>query len=134
MLKKEIAYIDYNGVERTETFHFNLSKAELMDMEMSVTGGFGEMVNRIISTKDVPALMDIFKDLIRRAYGVKSADGRRFMKSKELTDEFVQTEAYSDLFMELALNSDEAAKFVNGILPPDFDKKIAEVTGAKSTD
>lgn len=105
-----------------------------MDMEMSVTGGFGEMVNRIISTKDVPALMDIFKDLIRRAYGVKSADGRRFMKSKELTDEFVQTEAYSDLFMELALNSDEAAKFVNGILPPDFDKKIAEVTGAKSTD
>ena len=91
MLKKEITYIDYNGVERTETFHFNLSKAELMDMEMSVTGGFGEMVNRIISTKDVPALMDIFKDLIRRAYGVKSADGRRFMKSKELTDEFVQT-------------------------------------------
>lgn len=133
MLTREITYTDYNGVERTESFRFNLSKAELMEMEMSVTGGFGEMVERIISAKDTPSLIEIFKDLICRSYGVKSPDGRRFMKSKELTDEFTQTEAYSDLFMELALNSEKAAEFVNGILPADFSTKITSLTGTKST-
>ena len=133
MLTREITYTDYNGVERTESFRFNLSKAELMEMEMSVTGGFGEMVERIISAKDTPSLIEIFKDLICRSYGVKSPDGRRFMKSKELTEEFTQTEAYSDLFMELALNSEKAAEFVNGILPADFGTRITALTGTKST-
>lgn len=134
MLSKEITYIDYNGVERKETFRFNLSKAEIMEMELSVQGGFAEMVDRIIQTKDTPALIEIFKELICKAYGVKSPDGRRFIKSKDLTDEFTQTEAYSNLFMELALNSDSAATFVNGILPQDFDQKVTAAIGAKSTD
>ncbi len=134
MLSKEITYVDYNSVERKETFRFNLSKAEIMEMELSVQGGFAEMVDRIIQTKDTPALIEIFKELICKAYGVKSPDGRRFIKSKELTDEFTQTEAYSNLFMELALNSDSAATFVNGILPQDFDQKVTAAIGAKSTD
>ena len=101
MLKKTITYTDYNGVERTEDKYFNLSKAEIMEMEMSTAGGFAEMVQGIVKAQDAPAIMKIFKDIILKSYGEKSPDGKRFIKSKELSDEFSQTEAYSDLFMEL---------------------------------
>ena len=117
MLKKTITYVDYNGVERTEDFYFNLSKAEVMEMEFGTTGGLGEMINGIVAAKDTPAIINIFKKLVLKAYGVKSPDGKRFMKSEEISNEFAQTEAYSDLFMELASNADEATKFVNGIIP-----------------
>lgn len=117
MLKKTFTYIDYNGVERTEDHYFNLSKAELMEMELSTTGGLAEMINKIVAAQDAPAIIKMFKELVLKAYGQKSADGRRFIKSKELSDEFSQTEAYSQLFMELATNADAAAAFVNGIVP-----------------
>lgn len=118
MLKKTITYTDYNQVERTEDFYFNLSKAEIMEMEMSISGGLAEMIKRIVAEKDAPAIIKIFKDLVLKAYGVKSPDGKQFIKSDELRTAFSQTEAYSELFMELATNADEAAKFVNGIIPP----------------
>lgn len=117
MLKKTFTYIDYNGVERTEDHYFNLSKAELMEMELSTTGGLAEMINKIVAAQDAPQIVKLFKDLVLKAYGQKSADGRRFIKSKELADEFSQTEAYSQLFMELATDADAASKFVNGIVP-----------------
>lgn len=117
MLKKTITYTDYNGSERTEDFYFNLTKAEVMEMEMSTSGGLTEMINRIVAAQDAPAIIDIFKKLVLKAYGVKSPDGKRFIKSEELSTEFSQTEAYSQLFMELATNADEASKFVNGIVP-----------------
>lgn len=117
MLKETITYIDYNGVERTEDHYFNLTKAELMEMELSTTGGLAEMINKIVAAKDAPAIVKIFKELVLKAYGQKSADGRRFIKSAELSDEFAQTEAYSQLFMKLATDADAAAKFVNGIVP-----------------
>lgn len=117
MLKKTFTYTDYNGVERTEDHYFNLSKAELMEMELSTTGGLAEMINKIVAAQDAPAIVKIFKELVLKAYGQKSADGRRFIKSKELSDDFAQTEAYSQLFMELATNADAAAAFVNGIVP-----------------
>lgn len=117
MLKKTFTYIDYNGVERTEDHYFNLSKAELMEMELSTTGGLAEMINKIVAAQDAPAIVKVFKELVLKAYGQKSADGRRFIKSKELADEFSQTEAYSQLFMELATDADAASKFVNGIVP-----------------
>lgn len=122
MLKKTITYTDYNEVTHTETYFFNLSKAECMEMEMSTSGGLTEMINKIIETQDVPAIIKIFKDLILKAYGVKSPDGKRFIKSEELSTAFAQTEAYSVLFMELATNAEEAAAFVNGIMPS-IDKK-----------
>ncbi len=122
MLKKTITYTDYNGSERTEDFYFNLTKAEIMEMEMSTSGGLTEMINRIVAAQDAPAIIDVFKKLILKAYGVKSPDGKRFVKSEELSTEFSQTEAYSELFMELATNADEASKFVNGIVPS-VDKK-----------
>ena len=124
MLKKTFTYTDYNGVERTEDHYFNLSKAELMEMELSTTGGLAEMINKIVAAQDAPAIVKVFKDLVLKAYGQKSADGRRFIKSKELADEFSQTEAYSQLFMELATDADAAAKFVNGIVPA-MDNKSA---------
>lgn len=117
MLKKTITYTDYNGTERTEDFYFNLSKAEIMEMEMGTTGGMAEMIQKIVSTQDAPAIIKIFKDLVLKAYGEKSPDGKRFMKSEEISMAFSQTEAYSNLFMELATNADAAAKFVNGIVP-----------------
>lgn len=125
MLKKTITYTDYNDIERTEDFYFNLSKAEVMEMQMSTTGGLAEMIQRIVAAQDAPAIIKIFKDLVLKAYGQKSADGKRFIKSEELTAEFAQTEAYSQLFMELATNADAAAAFVNGIVPADLAKQAA---------
>ena len=121
MLKKTITYTDYNGIERKEDFYFNLTKAEIMEMEMSTAGGFAEMINKVVAAQDVPSIIKIFKELILKAYGEKSPDGRRFNKSEELSNAFKETEAYSILFMELATDADAAAKFVNGITPADVD-------------
>lgn len=122
MLKKTIKYIDYNGVEREEDFYFNLSKAEIAEMELEIPGGMTAMLQRITAAKDTPSLVKIFKDLILRSYGEKSADGKRFVKSAELKESFSQTEAYSELFMELATNADSASAFINGIIPADVAK------------
>ena len=121
MITKTIKYNDYNGTEREEKFLFNLSKAELMEMEMGTTGGLAEMIQKIVEAQDAPQIIKIFKELILKAYGQKSADGKRFIKSKELSEEFSQTEAYSQLFMELATNAEKAAEFVKGIVPADID-------------
>lgn len=123
MLKKTITYTDYNNVERTEDFYFNLTKAELMEMEMGAVGGLSGMIEKIVSAKDAPSIIKVFKELVLKAYGEKSADGRRFIKSKEISDAFAQTEAYSQLFMELATDADAASKFVNGIAPNMEEKK-----------
>lgn len=128
MLKKTITYTDYNGSSRTEDFYFNLSKAESMEMEMSTSGGLSEMIRRIVAEQDMPAIVKIFKDLILKAYGEKSADGRRFIKSDEISKAFSETEAYSILFMELATDADAAAKFVNGIVPNDAAANAAAPT------
>ena len=110
-------YKDFNGVERTETKLFNLTETEVMEMELGTAGGVAEMLQRIVDAKDQPTIIKFFKEFILKAYGEKSADGKRFVKSKELAEAFSQTEAYSELFMELATDADAAAKFVNGITP-----------------
>lgn len=117
MLKKTMTYTDFNGVERTEDFYFNLTKAEVAEMEMSTEGGLAERLERIVNAKESTQIVAAFKELILKSYGVKSPDGKRFIKNKEVRDEFEQTEAYSDLFMELATNSEAAAAFVNAIVP-----------------
>lgn len=131
MLKKTIKYTDYNGVERTEDFYFNLSKAEIAEMELEIPGGMSAMLQRITKAQDTPTLVKIFKDLILRSYGVKSDDGKRFIKSQQLKEEFSQTEAYSELFMELATNAESASQFVNGIIPADLEKKMPKQVEAK---
>lgn len=119
MLKKTINYTDYNGVERTEDAWFNLSKAELMEMELEVSGGLAEMMQTIVNAQDIPSIAKVFKEILLKSYGKKSPDGRRFIKSEELSTEFSQTEAYSVLYMELATDADKAAEFINGIVPKD---------------
>lgn len=126
MLKKTITYTDYNGVSRTEDFYFNLSKAEIMEMELSTAGGLAEMIQKVVAAQDAPAIIKVFKDLVLKAYGEKSADGKRFIKSEEIRTAFSQTEAYSQLFMELATDADAAAKFVNGIVPADMAKEASK--------
>ena len=131
MLKKTITYEDYNGNERTEDFWFNLNKAELMEMEMSINGGLTEMLNNIIAAEDAPAIISTFKEIILKAYGKKSLDGKRFEKSKQLAEEFSQTEAYSVLFMELATDDKAGAEFVNGLMPKDLAKELDKETTRK---
>ncbi len=127
MLVKKIKYTDYNGVEKEEDFYFNLNKAELMELEIGTEGGFGEKIKTIVDAKDNAQILNTFKKLVLMAYGVKSEDGKRFIKSDKLREEFQQTEAYSELFMELATNADAASAFINGIVPNmDELKKIAE--------
>ena len=117
MLKKTITYTDYDGVERTEDFFFNLSKAEVAEMELSNQGGIERLIQQIAMTQDRKRLIELFKSIILKSYGEKSPDGRRFIKSKELSEAFSQTEAYSELFMQLATDSEMASKFINGIMP-----------------
>lgn len=125
MLTKPITYTDFNGVERTEEFFFHLSKADLVEMQLSVKGGLDAMIKRIVNATNEPELIKMFKELILKSYGEPSADGRSFVKfapdGHRLADDFAQTAAYSVLFMELATNAEAAAKFVNGITPADVN-------------
>lgn len=124
MLTKTITYTDYNGNSRTEDFFFNLSKAELVELESSASGGLSKMLEDLVKSNDNRMIIDVFKTIILKAYGKKSEDGRRFIKSQEVREEFEQTEAYSELFMELASDSNAAAAFVNGIIPTDLAAKL----------
>ena len=119
MLKKTITYTDYDGNERTEDFYFNLTKAEILEMELSSNGGLDKMISKIVAEQNGEKIIKIFKEIILKAYGEKSLDGKRFVKNDELREAFIQTEAYSNLFVELATDSDKAAEFVNGIVPKD---------------
>jgi hypothetical protein len=123
MIKRTITYIDYNNTERTEDFYFNLSKAEATEMSLSVNGGYEQMIKDIIAAQDGAEIIKIFKELILKSYGEKSLDGKYFNKSDEISRRFASTEAYSQLFMELATDAEKATVFVNGIMPAnDVDK------------
>lgn len=132
MVKKTITYNDFNDNQRTEDFYFNLSKAELMELEASVDGGWLESMERIISAQNTPAIMREFKKIILSSYGEKSADGKRFIKSPELSKAFEETEAYSDMFVELFQHPDRAAEFFTGILPAEFQEKFTAAISDKA--
>lgn len=130
MLKKNIKYVDYDGNERTEDFYFNLNKAEVIELQLGTVGGLTKTLEKIVQEKDTSRIIEYFKTIILKAYGEKSADGRRFIKSQELRDAFEQTEAYSELFMELARDAKMAAEFINSVLP----KEAADAIGVETTD
>lgn len=123
MLKKTITYTDYNGIERTEDHWFNINQAEALEMEMSHNGGLTVLLERIVQEKDSSKIIGFFKDFIHRSYGVKSDDGKRFIKNAQALEEFTQTEAYVQLYMELAFDAKAAAEFVNAVLPKPAVKK-----------
>lgn len=120
MYKKTINYTDFNGVDRKEDFYFNFMKAELVEMNMSTGGGLKSFIERITNTQDQMELIRLFKELVLKAYGIKSDDGKRFIKSQEIRDAFEQTNAYNELFMMLATNDKEAANFINNVMPADL--------------
>jgi hypothetical protein len=117
MLKKTITYVDYDGNERTEDFYFNLTKTEVAEIELSTNGGLAKALDKIVKEQDSKKVLELLKDIVLKAYGEKSIDGKRFIKTQELRDGFTQTEAYSELFMDLITNADMAATFINGIIP-----------------
>ena len=127
MLIKKITYKDFNGMERTEDFMFHLMESEIAEMELSTAGGFAESLEKIVQTQNVPEIIKEFKKIILKAYGVKSPDGKRFIKNDKLTEEFSQTNAYSKLFMELATDDKAAAAFINGIIPEEMKVEDAGV-------
>lgn len=125
MLKKTIKFTDYDGNEREEDWYFNMNKAELFELESSVNGGFNGILSKIVQDQNGAEIMRIFKELILKCVGKKSNDGRRFEKSEEISNEFLQTEAYSELFMELVTDADKAAKFIEQVMPS--EKEIDQV-------
>lgn len=125
MLKKTIQYTDYNDVKREEDFYFNLTETELAEMQLEVTGGLDSMLQAIVKAQDIPTIAKLFKQIILKAYGQKSPDGRRFIKSEELSTEFSQTGAYNVLYMELSQDAEKASEFITGIIPAKYREAVA---------
>lgn len=132
MFKKTINYIDFDGNERSEDFYFNLTKAEIQKMAYSVEGGLDNLIKKIIQTRDYSRLIELIEDLIARSYGEKSLDGRRFEKSEEILHRFTQTQAYSDLYMELSGDDKKLLEFVKGIIPSDVAQEVEKEETVKA--
>lgn len=122
MISWPITYTDYNGDTVKETCYFNIDKAELIQMQFDVNGTYNQYIERISQEHDLQRLGAEFTKLILGAYGKKSDDGRRFIKSEELTLSFKQSPAYSELLMQLLTDEEKAAKFMRGILPADLNE------------
>ncbi len=117
MIKWPITYTDYNGETQTEDFYFNLNKAEVMELNLNANGAYAEYLQRIVDQRDGAKIAQEYRKLILNSYGEKSPDGKRFINSPELTEAFSQTEAYSELYIQLATEEGAAAKFIEGVLP-----------------
>lgn len=116
MLKREFTYKDFEGKEVTETYYFNLTQAEVMELELSAYGGIEAMVNRLLEEKNTEDIVKLFKKIILMSVGEKSFDNRRFIKNDEIRDNFYQTEAYSQLFCELVTDGDKAHAFLRSLV------------------
>ena len=126
MLKKTITYVDYNGVERTEDFYFNLTKVECVELEYSLSPGtsLSDVITMLINAKDIGKIISTIKNVVLTAYGEKSPDGKRFVKSEEMRNEFSQTVAFDNIYWELVSDPEKAADFITGILPSDLRNNL----------
>lgn len=124
MIKRTVTFTNYDGEEVTQDFYFNLTNAEIVEMELSTPGGLSTMLQKIINTKNVPETVKLFKEILLKSYGQKSADGNHFVKNQQITDEFISSPAFSELYMELAFDTDAATKFINGVVPSDISTKM----------
>lgn len=123
MIKKTVTFTDFDGNKRTEDFYFHLTEQELTEWELSVDGGLSGALTRIVNSQDTKTLIGIFKDLLMKSYGVKTPDGRGFVKNEEVLNNFTCTQAFSDIYMELATDDKAAAEFVNGVMPAGLAEK-----------
>jgi hypothetical protein len=127
MFRHTVKYTDFNDKAREETFEFNLTKEEIMSMELGVDGGFSELLKRMSELQNIPKLLEYFKQFVLKAYGERSGDGRSFIKvrdGKKLAEDFVQTAAFSEMFIDLFSDSKKAAKFMNGLVPQDLRDEV----------
>lgn len=131
MIRKNITYTNFENETVTEEFFFNLTKAELVEMEINHGGGFKEYLEKIEASQDVKEIYGIFKEIVLSTYGEKTPDGKRFIKSKEISEAFAQTEAYSELLFEL-MEADKAAEFINALMPKDLAEKLKQNPRAAS--
>lgn len=117
MYAEKIKYTDYNGIEREEAFYFELSEAEVMEMDLITPGGLGQMLQNIVASNDAAGMITQFKKILLSAYGEKSPDGRHFIKNKQATENFEYSPVYSIMFMKLATDADYAQKFIDSVIP-----------------
>lgn len=134
MIKKTITFPDLDGNELTEDFYFHLTKADLARMQLVniQDGGMEAIINKIVETNDGKTIIELFEQILHQAYGKRSPDGKRFIRTDELSNEFKQTEAYSVLFMELVTNSPAAAEFISGLVPSDLAEKVPQMAAANT--
>lgn len=128
MITKTIPYTDFNGKERIEDFNFHLNKAELLELDASYEGGWHAHLQRIVNANNNAEIYQTMKDFILRSFGIKTEDGRRFMKSDEIRRSFEESPAYEILLLELSLGPDAAkaaADFINGVVPRDMTQANA---------
>ena len=127
MYRTTVKFENYDGEEREMEILCSLTEAEVIELEVSWDGGLKGVLGKIIKEKDQKRMVEMMKMLITKSYGKKSIDGNRFIKNQEVLDEFMQTPAYSELFMILSTDADEASKFVNGIIPKKLNDRMAAI-------
>lgn len=145
MITRTIPYVDYNGVQRKEKFYFDLSQFEATEIAMEMPDGIIEELTddegsdkqqtaiHLIEKLGGKGVMDFIKKIVLKSYGVKSPDGRRFIKSEELSTEFSQTPAFSSFMMKLMTDDKEASNFINGVIPAELASKMISVNASNST-
>lgn len=126
MYVTNVTYTDFDGVVRTEEHRFNLTTSELVKLENSMAGGLQKRIENMMMLKDVPTIMKTMEDIIRMSYGVKSPDGRKFIKSDEIYNDFAQSGAYDEFYMSVVTDSDKASEFIDNIIPAEIKAKVAE--------
>lgn len=132
MLKKTITYKGVDGQDITEDFYFNLSRAELIEMETAQEGGMQAHLEAIVATQNNRKILETFKSILKRAYGKRSEDGKRLIKNDEVWEEFVTSEAYSELIMEFFTDGEKAAEFINAIKPAGLEEAAAKMQAAQT--
>lgn len=131
MLKKQVTYKDYDGNDKTTTLYFHLNKFEWLELETYTKGGLIENLKHAIETGNAKKTIDILKKIILRSYGEKDPETGSFEKSDDIAIRFSKTDAFSELFYELAYNEEAAQSFFMGLIPVELraeaEKKMAEM-------
>jgi hypothetical protein len=121
MLKKTVKYTDFDNVERTDTLYFNLTQAELLEIEIHTPGGMEKTIKNAVSDEKSDKIFDIMKELIMKSYGEKNSDGK-FIKTAAISEAFSHTECYSTLLFDVLETSEKAANFFNAIISPQVER------------
>lgn len=132
MLKKTIKYTNFSGVERERTLYFDLTKAELTMLGLSVDGGLDVVLTNLMEAENIPELIQNFEKILLLSYGEKSEDGERFIKGDDISRKFKESPVYDEIFMELITDEKKAADFINAVMPDDIDEYISKLEARRN--